>query len=247
MTRQRTRAGRGGPRLQGLRRDDMAVDQVLMTGSGRIRGGPSGSMVGATVRLVAAGIAPTDPALAEALGTAVTGEVKLAWQEGKPLNLSDVTLAGADYTLRTRGRVSGLGSGLALDGRVSAEAQNLARFSGLAGRPLAGRAEMEAAGSGSLLGGDLDLEGWIGGDGPARGAAAGGCAADRAGADRLFGGAGRGGDRDPGAGPCGGVAVGRADRLDPDGGQRPDGGTATSATCPGWAGRIAENSAVRRV
>jgi translocation and assembly module TamB len=95
----------------------------------------------------------------------VTGEVKLAWQEGEPLNLSDVTLAGADYTVRTRGRVEGLASGLALDGRVMAEAQNLARFSALAGRPLAGRAEMEAAGRGSLLGGDLELEGWIGGDG----------------------------------------------------------------------------------
>ncbi len=85
----------GRATLQGLQRETLKVGQVLMTGSGRIRGGSGGNMVGATVQLIAAGLAPTDPALAEALGQAVTGEVKLTWQEGKPLDLSDVTLAGA--------------------------------------------------------------------------------------------------------------------------------------------------------
>ncbi len=154
----------GQASLSGLTREDLALGQVLLTGSGRIRAGVGDALVGATLRVVAAGVQPNDPALAEALGPAVTGLVKLVWQEGKPLAISDLTLAGADYTVQTRGRVTGLSGGIGLEGSVTAELAELARFSGLAGRPLGGAVRLAAKGKGSVLGGDLDLTGAMQGE-----------------------------------------------------------------------------------
>lgn len=154
---------RGSASLEGLVRPDMAVDRALVNGSGRIANGPQGKVVGATVRLVAAGLRPTDPALAQALGDATTGQMKLSWLEGQPVNLSDLTLAGSGYTIRTQGKITGVTTGLGLDGQVQAEISDLARFSGLVGRPLAGAAEVQLQGRGSLLGGDFDLSGEVNG------------------------------------------------------------------------------------
>ena len=154
----------GKASVTGLSRSDLSVDGVLLTGSGRIGAGPQGNVIGATLRMAAAGIVATDPALAQAVGGAATGQVKLAWQEGQPLRLSDLSIAGSDYTATTRGRISGLAAGIGLDGRIEASARDLSRFSGLAGRALSGRASLTATGKGSLLGGDFDLDGAVTGD-----------------------------------------------------------------------------------
>ncbi len=155
----------GQASVQGLSQPDLAIDQMLVTGSGRIARGPAGSVIGATLRLAAAGLRPADAAVAQALGGAATGQVKLSWLEGQPLSVSDVTIAGADYTVRAQGKIKGLGSGFGLVGQIEAEATDLTRFSGLAGRPLGGATRLEAKGEGSLLGGDFDLVGTIQGDG----------------------------------------------------------------------------------
>lgn len=155
----------GQATVRAFSRPGLAVDNMLLTGSGRIRNGAGNNLIGATVRMVAAGMRPDDPGLAEALGAAVTGQIKMVWQEGKPLNLSDLTIAGANYTIRTQGDISELTSGLVLDGRIEAEAKDLSRFSTLAGRPLAGRMTAEAKGRGTVLAGDFDLEGTVAGDG----------------------------------------------------------------------------------
>ena len=152
---------RGSAGLQGLQRPDLALDSALISGSGRIRRGAGAQIIGATLRLVAAGVQPSDPRMATALGPALSGQAKLVWQQGTPLQFSDVTLAGGDYTVRMRGRIGGLGGGFALDGHAEATAEDLGRFSALAGRPLGGRAALDATGRGSVLGGDFDLAGTL--------------------------------------------------------------------------------------
>jgi len=154
---------RGSASLLGLVRPDMAVDRALINGSGRIGTGPLGKVVGATLRLVAAGLRPTDPALAQALGDATTGKIKLSWLEGQPLSLSELLLAGSGYTITSRGKITGLATGLGLEGTLTAEAGDLSRFSGLAARPLGGAAALQVRGKGSLLGGDFDLTGEVNG------------------------------------------------------------------------------------
>ncbi|PZQ97740.1 MAG: translocation and assembly module protein TamB [Cereibacter sphaeroides] len=156
---------RGSASLQGLQQPGLSVANALITGSGRIKGAQYGNVAGGTLNLIAAGIAPNSPALAQAIGAAATGRVKISWQEGQPVNLSDLTIAGSDFTIQTRGRISGLSSGLALNGRIEAEASDISRFSGLAGRPLGGQAQLAAQGSGSVLGGDFDLTGSVQGQG----------------------------------------------------------------------------------
>lgn len=156
---------RGSASLEGLERADLSVDRALINGSGRIGAGPQGKVVGATLRLAAAGLRPSDPALAQALGSATTGQIKLSWLQGQPLNLSELMLAGSGYTIESRGKIEGLATGLTLDGRLQAEADDLSRFSGLAARPLAGSAALQVTGKGSLLGGDFDLAGDVTGTG----------------------------------------------------------------------------------
>ncbi|MCA3442520.1 MAG: translocation/assembly module TamB domain-containing protein [Rhodobacter sp.] len=154
---------RGSASLQGLSHPGLAVDRALITGSGRIGTGPQGKVVGATLRLAAAGLRPADPALAQALGDATTGKIKLSWLQGQPLNLSQLMLAGSGYTIDARGKITGLATGLGLDGTLQAETRDLSRFSGLAARPLGGAAALRISGKGSLLGGDFDLTGEVGG------------------------------------------------------------------------------------
>ena len=154
---------RGSASLQGLKHPGLAVDRALVNGSGRIGPGPQGRVVGATLRLAAAGLRPADPALAQALGDATTGKIKLSWLEGQPLNLSQLMLAGSGYTIDARGKITGLATGLGLDGTLQAETGDLSRFSGLAARPLGGAAALRVSGKGSLLGGDFDLTGEVGG------------------------------------------------------------------------------------
>jgi translocation and assembly module TamB len=151
--------------LAGLDHPAIRAGQVLLSGSGRISRTPQGNQVGATVRLLAADLAPTDPGLAQALGTGAAATLRAVWQEGQPLRLSEVALAGADYTLSARGQIDDLAAGLRLNGQMTVDAADLARFSGLAGRPLGGRAMIEGSGTGSLLGGDFDIEAGIRGYG----------------------------------------------------------------------------------
>ena len=151
--------------LAGVDHPAIRAGQVLLSGSGRIARTPQGNQVGATLRLLAADLAPTDPALAQALGTGATATMRAVWQEGQPLSLSEVALAGADYTLTARGKIDDLAAGLRLDGQLTVEATDLARFSGLAGRPLGGRALVQGQGQGSLLGGDFDVTAAIQGTG----------------------------------------------------------------------------------
>ncbi len=154
---------RGQAAVTGFAQPGIAIDQLLLTGSGRIGRGPAGNAVGATLNLIASGLKADDPGLDQALGGATTGQVKLAWQEGQPLRLSNLTLAGSDYTLQTRGKIGGLGQGIRLDGTLKADLRDLTRFSGLAGRPLGGAALLQAEGNGSLLGGDFDVTGALSG------------------------------------------------------------------------------------
>ncbi len=151
----------GQASLVGLEQADFALERTLLTGSGTIRREASGNAATVALRLLASGIAPRDPDLARAIGPAATGSIVLDLQQGTPLRLSDVVLQGDDYSIHTQGQVGGLASGIEIDGRIEAEVADLARFSGLANRPLGGRASFQAEGQGSLLGGALDLVGTV--------------------------------------------------------------------------------------
>ncbi|MES2144311.1 MAG: translocation/assembly module TamB domain-containing protein, partial [Pseudomonadota bacterium] len=153
-------------RLRGFQRPDIAIADLTLDGSGRIGRTPAGSGFGATLQFAATGTTPSDPALAQALGTDVRGEVVAHYQEGEDaLNLPRLMIDGQGYRARASGRIGGLQTGFALSGKASAEVDDLSRLSGVAGRPLTGAATLELVGSGSPLGGSFDVTGNVDGKG----------------------------------------------------------------------------------
>ena len=136
--------------IDALERPDFAAERIALIGAGTITDGPR--RVGGDLRLEATGLAPADADLAEALGETVTGSLSLDWREGAPLVLEALELSGADYGLTGRATLEGQ----QVAGAVTAQLQDMARFSGLAGRPLSGAAQAEIEGEASVLDGVFD-------------------------------------------------------------------------------------------
>lgn len=68
------------------------------------------------------------------------------------------SLAGADYGATVSGHIAGLNDALSVTGKAEVKAQDLSRFAGLAGRPIAGAGVASLTGSGSPLTGAFDVQ-----------------------------------------------------------------------------------------
>ncbi|MBQ4808594.1 translocation/assembly module TamB domain-containing protein [Phaeobacter sp. HS012] len=104
------------------------------------------------------GLVPTDPALAEALGAALTFDGRVTTDGPGALRITDMLLLGTDYGATGAVTIDGLESGLRIAADIEANAQNLARFSGLAGQSLDGRMTATAVGSATPLSGAFDID-----------------------------------------------------------------------------------------
>ena len=150
-------------RLSALDAPAVAIEAVTLEGSGRIARQPGGAQaVGGTVRYAALGLAPADPALAQALGEAITGRLRFNWLAGGALRVPELAIegeglgAGAAFTISTADRPT-------VEGRISAEVADFARLSGLAGRPLGGAGRMEVEGATVPLDGTFDARASVAG------------------------------------------------------------------------------------
>lgn len=147
--------------LSGLRRAGLRIAALTAKGSGRIAsalvGGAPEARFGGTVRFAAMGIAAEDPALARALGEAISGRAVFHWRAGEKLRLPVLEIDGARYHAKAGLSVSLDDSGPVVAGRVAARLAALADFAPLAGRPLAGAAELTAEGEAGLLSGIFDI------------------------------------------------------------------------------------------
>ena len=103
------------------------------------------------------GLEMTDAALARAVGSDVTLDGGFATTAEGGLAFNGFELTGSDYTATLDGRLNGLDSGFAMDGKLRLGAADLGRFSGLAGRDLGGAVTLELAGSGAPLAGTFDI------------------------------------------------------------------------------------------
>lgn len=145
--------------LQGLDRPDLKLGRAELAGSGRIGRTPAGNSFGGTLRLAASGIAPSDPDLAQALGTEIAGSLRMFFQEGaNALQISDIRLEGAGLTGTGAVRIEGLEDAFLASGRMTVAAEDFARFSGIAGRQIGGSGTLVASGSASRLSGFFDLD-----------------------------------------------------------------------------------------
>lgn len=103
------------------------------------------------------GLAPSDPALAQATGDNLNGGLNFHFRPGQALSLFGMNINGTEYGLKGDTTVSGLSLGLALAGELQLEHRNLSRFSGLAGRKLSGAADAKFKGNYVLLSKAFDV------------------------------------------------------------------------------------------
>lgn len=150
---------RGRISVEGLDRKGLKADRFTLNGTGTIlQSGTNPAIFDATFGFAGEGVTPDDPALAAALGTAISGNAQLQSQENtNGLTLRRLVLNGADYSLTASGLIDGLDTGFRLSGTARARLQNLSRLSALANRPLSGSAALDLQGSGSPLAGDFDV------------------------------------------------------------------------------------------
>lgn len=143
--------------VAGLQRGGLRIGVARIGGEGTItRARPN--RLSADMVFGAQGVSHADPALARALGAAPQGALSLRWQPGAPLGIERLTLTSGDASLTASGEIGHLGEGITLAGRAVLNASDLTRFAALAGRDIAGAANVRLTGRGSLLGGDFDID-----------------------------------------------------------------------------------------
>ena len=151
----------GRASLQGLVATAFAADTVDLVGSGHIRREAGGGSFDGVFDFDAKGLSMVDPGLARALGTALTGQATMTWASGGALAVSDLSLTGAGFDLKTTGTIGNVAEGLTLTGTAVGTIDDLTPWSTLAGRDLAGAARFDLAGTGNLLTGFADVTGAV--------------------------------------------------------------------------------------
>lgn len=146
-------------RLEAFESPDATLEAVTITGRGQIDQqsfAQQGGEFGLDLTFAADTLTLTDPALAEAVGTDLTGAARVDYRSGQPVRLTGLEVNGENYGLN--GTASWSFSEvmpLSLDMRLVAE--NITRFSALAGRDLAGRVEVAVDGRVGPISGMFDL------------------------------------------------------------------------------------------
>lgn len=145
--------------VDGFDQPDMKIARMRLDGSGRVGRTPAGNSFGGTFTVLASGIAPADPALAEALGPEISGQVRMHMLEGSgALSLSGIRLEGAGLTGTGALKIEGLEDAFLTSGRLAVEASDFSRFSAIVGRRLGGAGRLELTGSASRLSGFFEAD-----------------------------------------------------------------------------------------
>ncbi|MGD9916562.1 MAG: translocation/assembly module TamB domain-containing protein [Paenirhodobacter sp.] len=142
--------------LDGLRREDAGLENLTLSGSGRIGVADDKPTAGGTIALSASGIAMSDPGLGAAIGPTVQGRTLFSWQADKPLRLSNLALTARDFDLLAQIGIDDLAGGIDISGNGKVTHRALASLSQLAGRPLSGSVAGDLSGSYTVLSGAFD-------------------------------------------------------------------------------------------
>ncbi|MEM8653162.1 MAG: translocation/assembly module TamB domain-containing protein [Pseudomonadota bacterium] len=134
------------------------VDNITLSFDGTLRGavGTIGALEG-RLNVDATGVALDDAALAQAVGTEITGGLTIAYADEAPLELTDLALEAAAWALSGNARIEGFGDGFETTFDTGLAAQDLSVFADLAGLDLSGAGDLTLEGS-AALGGFFDIE-----------------------------------------------------------------------------------------
>jgi len=149
-----------------LRAPDLALDRAVINAAGTLDQSAGWAVDGALDAQLG-GLVLSDPALSAAIGTDLSLSTRLTTDDGADFMLRDLDVQGSSYGARGEIRFTGVENDLKIAADLTMAAEQLDRFSDLAGRPLTGAAQAEVTGhfqplSGafgvdlSLIGRDLD-------------------------------------------------------------------------------------------
>lgn len=136
----------------------VAIEHTALGMRGTLSGaaGSIGSFLG-DVTFLARGVALDDAAVADALGDQIRGKARVNYTEDQPIRISGLDLAGADYGLTGDAVIEGIETGLRTELEAALSANDLSRFSALAGQSLAGQTELSLKGEVTPLSGQFDV------------------------------------------------------------------------------------------
>jgi translocation and assembly module TamB len=141
--------------INDLTRDDLSLAQAQITAGGNY----SQELLSGQIRANLNGIEPADDATSQALGQNVDLQTSLGWSKGEPVALSDLSLRTDHLLLAGAARIGQASAMADIDLWVDlvAQAPSLRPFTGLAGRRLAGAANVTAIGTIQPISGGFDL------------------------------------------------------------------------------------------
>ena len=150
-------AFRGGLQIIDLARPDIQVTSTSLGARGSLQGDVNAiGQVLAALRFSANDITVQDPEVARAIGQDVTGTLDVSYLEERPLELSNLSVDGATWSLTGNAVVDALSNAFETQFNTNIEAKDLTAFAPLAGQPIGGAATVNATGSASL-GGFFDV------------------------------------------------------------------------------------------
>ena len=135
-----------------------SLGRIAVNASGEARNlvRPSARSVSFLVNGALEGLAPSDPALRAATGPELRLAAEGSWSAGQPVGIANLQLVLNDAAAS----FAGTATAEAIDGSFGMTVSDLSRFAALAGRTLAGSAQIKASGSATKDGRfDLDLDG----------------------------------------------------------------------------------------
>ncbi len=135
------------------------VADLALDAEGTLRQGAGGApeAVRAALDFRAEGLAPSDPALAAALGPQLEGRAQVNYDAEGPLRLDRLTLNGTGFDLTANAALDLADPALPAQFTATLQAQDLTRFGALSGRALRGSANLTAEGTAELASGDFDI------------------------------------------------------------------------------------------
>lgn len=142
--------------VEGFDNGAFQIGSAALSGRGTMsRDG--GKAIDAAVELAVNALTAADPALNTALGETITGTTGIGWQQGQPIAVRDLDVTSGDARLTATAEIGAVADGLPVSGDATLAADDLTRFADLAGRDLAGAADLALSGRGTLLTGAFDL------------------------------------------------------------------------------------------
>ncbi len=146
-------------KLDDLERTGMKIGALTLSGAGKVLlDGTALESVNGTLNFGAEAIDTTDPAMAQAIGTSITGRTDFDMTKGNVLTLSKLDVSGQDYALTGDLTMDGLNSAMTVTAQLKAHHADLSRLGAATGRPLSGRVDGDLSGFLTILTGAFAVE-----------------------------------------------------------------------------------------